>query len=455
MLQASKNKLLGELAVKYAGTLQYLEKLYQSDGRPWVIAFSGGKDSTLVLQLVYEMLSVLQLRGVVLKPVYVLSSDTRVESPNVAKYVRDTLAMIDQHATSSQLPLQVRLVEPTPAESYWGKIIGRGYPPPTRVFRWCTSYMKIKPSKRAIEAITQEHGSVILLLGTRLDESSDRKKRMMAVVENESQLNPHHDIPNTLVSKPVATWTTDEVWEYLYSSNPPPWGKSHDEMLTLYRQANSNECPVVLDLNTPSCGGSRFGCWTCTVVKEDKSMKGFMIQEKRLEYLFKFRNWLKEIREVEGYREPVRRNGQLGLGPFKPDVRQMILQKLLKTERQTGFELISDDELVFIQKEWHKDFDNSHSVSRLLEPFGREIPMTDNIASIDFNVESDIIEKLAVENDLSPELLEGLLRLGKEAEGNMRRWGAKTELERKVGDFITKAAKQIELAIPLGMESAS
>lgn len=450
-----KNELSDELSEKYSLTLKYLGKLYLDDERPWVVAFSGGKDSTLVLQLVYETLNTLQGKDIPLKPVYVLSSDTRVESPNVAKYVRDTLDALDRHAKSSALPLHVRLVEPTPAESYWGKIIGRGYPPPTRVFRWCTSYMKIKPSKRAIEAITQEHGSVILLLGTRLDESSDRKKRMLAISENESQLNPHHDIPNALVSKPVADWTTDEVWEYLYSSNPPPWGKSHDDMLALYRQANSNECPVVLDLSTPSCGGSRFGCWTCTVVKEDKSMKGFMLQEKRLEHLFDFRNWLKEIREIEDYRSPIRRNNQPGLGPFKPDVRKMILKKLLETERKIGFELISDDELTFIQQEWSKDFDNSLSISQLLEPFGREISMTDQTQSTEVNVEMDIIEKLAIENDLSPELLGDLIKLGKEAENDMGRWGAKTELERKVGDFITKATTQSELAIPPGMENGS
>ncbi|UOG92821.1 MAG: DNA phosphorothioation system sulfurtransferase DndC [Candidatus Thiothrix sulfatifontis] len=457
MTQTKPKSIPTTLDEKYSSTLSYLEKLYLDDERPWVVAFSGGKDSTLVLQLVYETVNSLQAKGcAALKPVYVLSSDTRVESPNVAKYVRDTLNAIDANAQAGGLPFHVQLVEPTAAESFWGKMIGRGYPPPTRHFRWCTSYMKIKPSRRAIESIAHVHGSVILLLGTRLDESSDRKKRMLAISENESQLNPHHEIPNALVAKPVANWTTDEVWEYLYTFNPPPWGKSHDEMLALYRQANSNECPVVLDLSTPSCGGSRFGCWTCTVVKEDKSMQGFLLHETRLEPLYQFRNWLKEMRENESYRSPVRRNNQVGLGPFKPDARKMLLKKLLETERKTGFELISDAELAYIQQQWISDFDYSNqSVSELVKPFGREVPALESLMPVAVSIEKDIIEKLAIENDLPSELLESLLQLGREAEGDMGRWGAKAELERKVGEFITKATTQINQAIPQVMESNS
>lgn len=448
---ASLSKNLDE---KYLATLTYLERLYLDDERPWVVAFSGGKDSTLVLQLVYETVLSLQTKGFsALKPIYVLSSDTRVESPNVARYVRDTLNAIEANAEAGRLPFHVQLVEPTAAESFWGKMIGRGYPPPTRHFRWCTNNMKIRPSRRAIESITHVHGSVILLLGTRLDESSDRKKRMLAISENESQLNPHHDIPNALVAKPVADWTTDEVWEYLYTFNPPPWGKSHDEMLALYRQANSNECPVVLDLSTPSCGGSRFGCWTCTVVKEDKSMQGFMQQESRLEYLYKYRNWLKEIRENTHYRSPVRRNNQAGLGPFKPDVRKMMLKELLETERKIGYELISDEELAYIQQQWSADFDYSNQgVAELVKPLGREVPVLEDAmpTTVSSDKDKDIIEKLAIENAVPVELLESLLQIGHKAEGNMGRWGAKTELVQEVGDFITKAALQIDQAIAVG-----
>ncbi|HHW78957.1 MAG TPA: DNA phosphorothioation system sulfurtransferase DndC, partial [Xanthomonadaceae bacterium] len=307
-------------------TLELLIKQFLADDRPWVVAYSGGKDSTLVLQLVYEML--LQLGSRAKKPVFVISSDTRVEAPNISKYVERTLELIENNSRARGLALSVCLVKPTAEESFWGKLIGKGYPSPTRWFRWCTSNMKIKPSRRAIDEITRQYGSVILLLGTRQDESDSRRTRMQARGNNDRQLNPHHEIPDALVMTPIATWSTDEVWEYLFTHNSPPWGGNHDYMLSLYRQASGGECPVVLDLNTPSCGGSRFGCWTCTVVSEDKALSGLIANDNaELEPLLKFRNWLYKIRDEEDKREKKRVNGQvyyigegenrrIGLGPF-------------------------------------------------------------------------------------------------------------------------------------------
>ncbi len=244
-------------------TLASLEKLYFADTRPWIVAFSGGKDSTAVLQLVVEMLLAVGDRAT--KPVVVLSSDTRVEAPNVAAYVTGALRKIDDAAKALGLPLCTRLVGPTAAESYWGKLIGKGYPPPSRWFRWCTSNMKIKPSRRAIDEISRRHGSVILLLGSRISESAQRGRTMQEREINSRGLNPHHEIRDALVATPIADWTTDDVWEYLVS-NPCPWGGNHNFLVSLYRQAGGGECPVVFDLNTPSCGGSRFGCWTGAVV---------------------------------------------------------------------------------------------------------------------------------------------------------------------------------------------
>lgn len=296
-----------------------LEALYFGDARPWIIAFSGGKDSTAVLQLVFEML--LALGDKATKPVVVLSSDTQVEAPNVAAYVSAALQRIEHAAKKLGLPLSVRLVKPTAAESFWGKLIGKGYPPPSRWFRWCTSNMKIKPSRRIVEEISRSFGSVILLLGTRVDESAQRGRTMQARGINSRGLNPHHEIPDALVATPIADWTTDDVWEYLVS-NPCPWGGNHSYLVALYRQAGGGECPVVFDLNTPSCGGSRFGCWTCTVVKEDKSLQGFIRSgEEHLQPLVDFRDWLIELRDKPGYRSEVRRNGNQGPGPFLPSAR--------------------------------------------------------------------------------------------------------------------------------------
>jgi DNA sulfur modification protein DndC len=245
--------------------------------------------------------------------------------------------------------LKTHLVKPSLDDGFWSKLIGRGYPPPTRWFRWCTTNMKIKPSRRAIDKIVATHGSV-LLLGTRRAESSSRAARMDGRQTNLRNLNPHHEIPNAFVSTPIADWADDGVWQYLYENNPPPWGLAHDRMLTLYRQALGGECPIVMDLNTPSCGGSRFGCWVCTVVKVDKSMEGFIQSgEQWMKPLAEFRDWLKEFRERPEARMAVRRDGSKGPGPFTPEARRTILKELLEREGEVGLRLISDEELLHVQ----------------------------------------------------------------------------------------------------------
>ncbi|TAN51874.1 MAG: DNA phosphorothioation system sulfurtransferase DndC [Methylococcaceae bacterium] len=355
-----------------------LQDNFLADSRPWVVAYSGGKDSTLVLQLVYEMLLDLPVQR--LKPVYVIASDTRVEVPAIEAYLAERIQTLTAHAAHSGLPLYPRLVTPGPEQDFWYNLIGKGYPPPTRWFRWCTSKMKIKPVKASIENIITEYGSVILLLGTRSDESQSRGRRMNARELSSRQLNPHQEIPNALVLSPIADWTSDQVWEYLYS-NTPPWGGNHDFMLNLYRQANGGECPVVMDLNTPSCGGSRFGCWTCTVVKTDKSMESFIENgEAWMAPLNRYRNWLKDIREDETRRSPYRRGEEgkrgehwrEGLGPFIASTRLELLVKLLETERAADYRLISDENINTIQACWTKEFDVSDSAYLIAEKYGRE-----------------------------------------------------------------------------------
>jgi len=353
---------------------------FLADSRPWVVAYSGGKDSTLVLQLVIEMLC--SLPATKLKPVHVISSDTGVEPPNIARYMHDSLQRIGEGARQRRLNVIPHLVQPGAENGFWGNLIGKGYPPPTRWFRWCTSKMKINPTRDVIERITKDAGSVLLLLGTRFDESTHRGQGMKARESNSRGLNPHHQIPDALVLSPIADWTSDQVWEYLFTNNPPPWGGSHDAMMALYRQANSGECPLVMDLNTPSCGGSRFGCWTCTVVKTDKSMESFIDNgEEWMLPLNRFRNWLKEIREDESRRCRIRRTGEEGLGPFNSATRLELLEKLLLTEQEVGMELISNESLLYIQQVWTEEFDVMRSALRLAARFGRRPMKREAIAA--------------------------------------------------------------------------
>lgn len=428
---------------RHDGTLADMHQQYLEDQRPWVVAYSGGKDSTLVLQLVFELL--LDLGPKANKPVFVLSSDTQVEAPNVSAYVRTTLGDIDAAAIARGLNLQTLLVEPELDDSFWAKLIGKGYTPPNRWFRWCTSNMKIKPSRRAVEDIAKDFGSVVLLLGSRLDESSQRAKSIQAHGNNERGLNRHHEIPNALVYKPIVDWTTDEVWEHLYS-HPPAWGGNHDALIRLYRQANGGECPVVLDLNTPSCGGSRFGCWTCTVVKQDKSMEGFIATgEQHMEPLNRYRESLMRYRDEPGMRSNIKRDDRMGNGPFNAEARKRLLRELLEAERDSGLSLISAAQLAQVQAIWTNEFDyTGEAAIRIAAEFGREVVMDKTRSGV--VGENAILERAAVDNSINPDLLRSVFQAVRYRAPKIDAWGAKPQLDRELEELIFKAAKQAEQA---------
>jgi DNA sulfur modification protein DndC len=342
----------------------------QAHSRPWIIGFSGGKDSTLMLHLVVEALMELPWSERT-RSVYVIANDTLVESPIVQSFVDETLTELG--VAFADLDLPVRVVKTTPAvdHTFWVNLIGRGYPAPTRMFRWCTDRMKIRPTTSFIRNAVNESGEVILLLGVRRLESTQRSKNAKRY-DNGSRLNPHNDIQGCLVYRPILELSTDDVWEFL-GENSPPWGGNYRRLFELYRNAAGGECPVVIDPDAaPSCGSSsiRFGCWTCTVVEKDRSFRAGI--EKGFESLLPmadFRDWLLNFCYEPANRMPTRRNGMPGLGPLTFSARKAVLEKLQLLEKAVDTPLISQAEVVRIKEIW--DDDTAHiairGADRLLE----------------------------------------------------------------------------------------
>ncbi len=432
-------------------TRDALRSNYLADDRPWVVAFSGGKDSTLVLQLVYELL--IELNDKAVKPVHIVCADTRVEPPNIAEYIHTSLQQLEAHAKQCRFPIFVHIVQPTPDESFWFNVIGKGYPTPTSSFRWCTTKMKIKPSRRVIDQIVKEHGGVIILIGVRSSESSNRAKTIKAREYNSRGLHSHGDIPNALIMSPIAQWDTDSVWDYLFKNNPTPWGVDHKFMLNLYRQANGGECPVALDLNTQSCGNSRFGCWTCTLVTEDRSMKGFIDSgATELTPLYNFRNRLRnEIRPDPEMRMNQRRNGMPapgGKGPFTPKARQIILSELLHLEVQTKQTLIQNDELSNIQRQWSEDFDTRGTlIFELTKKYGRNIKHLEGDMIIIHNEKKDeLLMELAAEYEINEQWVDELMHLVIQKYPPSNLIGNKEALKRDVQKVIEHAVTAAETA---------
>ena len=244
-----------------------LRQLYLDDPRPWLVGYSGGKDSTMVASLVFDaVLSVPPDQRK--KEIAILCTDTRVEIPAIVETIEATLGRMRKFSEQNGLNIEANLLMPPPEQSFWVNIIGRGYPPPNRTFRWCTQRLKIDPVTTFVQQRLGHWSEAILLLGARRNESSTRAQAM-AGREKRNGLNRHPDLPRVWVSNPIEYLTTEEVWAYLLQETNP-WGNDNRALYKLYSNASNGECPIQIDTSTPSCGNSRFGCWTCTVVERDK-----------------------------------------------------------------------------------------------------------------------------------------------------------------------------------------
>jgi DNA sulfur modification protein DndC len=278
--------------------------------------------------------------------------DTLVENPVMQSHADKMWALLREYVPRV-LP-GVRFIRTTPkeTETFWVLLLGRGYRAPTRDFRWCTDKMKIRPKKD----LFLEYPESICLLGTRRDESGDRR----AGFERRSVQGRIRTSESGGIStfEPLEHLTTDTLWAFLLQ-NPPPWGGSHRDLISLYRSA-TGECPVVLSRDdAPSCGSqsARFGCWTCTVVKKDRSLRALADGEdgERLEPLLDFRERLREVSEGTTYRSDRRRNGQPGVGPLTLDTRKTLLDELLVVQGEVGQQLISPREIELIREQWERD----------------------------------------------------------------------------------------------------
>lgn len=309
------NLNMNELDKKINAILDEMELVYKNDSRPWIIGYSGGKDSTTVVQLVFMMLQRLpeQERK---KKVYVVSSDTLIENPIVLGYLKKNSKFINEAA--KHLNIEAHMVYPSFDNTFWANIIGKGLPTPTSIrFRWCTERLKIKPSNRFIEEKINENGEVVVLLGVRKTESIARRIRIENRQLEGYLLTPHATLQNTYVYNPIVDLSTNDVWSILLSNNGiSPWNGDNNELFSLYMGSDGGECPFTMtsnnkgEIDTPSCGNSRFGCWICTVVKEDKSLTGFIKNgDDWLAPLLEFREWLLSIRDKHDFRMQYRRDG--------------------------------------------------------------------------------------------------------------------------------------------------
>lgn len=412
--------------------------LYDENPRSWIIGFSGGKDSTTLLQLVwYAVRSIpAELRT---RKIYVVCNNTLVENPKILNYSENILKKIQKAASEQSMPVYVSRTIPKLEDTFWVNLIGKGYPTPNNLFRWCTERLKINPTTQFILDKISEEGEAILLLGTRTDESSARAKAIKKHTVQGQRLNKHV-LPKAFVYTPIKHVSIDELWQYL-NQVKSPWGTNNKELITLYKNANSGDCPLIIDKETPSCGNSRFGCWVCTVVKKDKSMEGLIDSgEDWMEPLIEFREMLVESREKEGWRENRRRNNNEGPGPYTPEIRALFLEKLLQAQSEIQktepeMTLINYQELVAIQVIWYRDCLFNYKVAEIYNRvYGTKFSF--EYEDERTKKEKEILKEVCVGKYDDYTLLTDLLTLQKSKTLLMNSRGLQNDLENRIEQFI-------------------
>ncbi len=412
----------GEFEV-FENIIQEMSFVYQHDQRPWMIGFSGGKDSTLLCCLVMEMLQRLtpDKRN---KTVYIVTSDTMVENPIVRNYMHKMSDLIGK--SGKELRIQSDIIYPKVEDTFWCKVIGLGYPTPEPPgFRWCTDRLKIQPMNAYTYETIRNNGEVILLLGVRKAESTYRANNIRAREIEGKLLVPHNDIKNAYIYNPLTEIPNEEVWKFLLKDDGlSPWGSDNKYLFSLYQGENLGEEQSVIGEvdkeKIPVTGNSRFGCWICTMVKEDKSLQTFIDRgETWLIPLRNFRNWLIGLRSDPNAREYKRRNGSvyrkpdgaIGQGPFTMETRKEMLRRLLQLEEKTGFSLITIDELKQIDLLWDNEGDLSRRslVTIYSSVKGKQLPWDEYKLPV---FPDDIIaeiRRLCEENDIEFELIAKLI----------------------------------------------
>lgn len=433
--------------------VEEVQALYRADGIPWVIGYSGGKDSSAVLQLIWFALDAMPLEDRT-KKVYVISTDTLVENPIVASWVHSSLDKMGGAAARDGLPLTPHRLTPEVSNSFWVNLIGRGYPAPRPRFRWCTERLKINPSNKFIGDVVKANGEAIIILGTRKAESAARNHVMTRLEGKQirDKLSPNTTLPNAYVYSPIADWSNDDVWTFLMQRRNP-WGHNNKDLLTLYQGASADgECPLVIDSTTPSCGDSRFGCWVCTLVDQDRSMQAMIQNDTDKEWmqpLLDLRNAL-DTPDDRSLRDFRRMNGNVQLfndspvhGPYTQESRQKWLEDLLAAqlhvqlhgpEEMAGLELITMGELEEIRRIWVVEkHEIEDALPKLYERvMSRAYPGGRLDDGMSFSAEDiDLLREIS-DDPLHFQLTRQLLSIERKHRVMARRAGVFSELERAI-----------------------
>lgn len=319
-------------------------------GQPAVVAFSGGKDSSLVLAIALHAAKdyadmVRSARPLDYRParksgnpflcalrawrnlrkstplraslkrlrepfILVTTSNTRIENPRVIEHIHAEFKRIEKFASDHQLRCETHMVTP-PLLSTWQVSIlsGRALPSYAGMKGDCSVSYKILPQRsfrrKLFRRLKHENlGTPVTLLGTRFDESDRRSAAMRKRGERDDR--PVLNKDGEYVLSPICSLSTDDVWEALayYGSGVWPSYSDFEDTKRIYADAGGTSCAVVADAifegsasKSGKCG-ARFGCHLC-LQTEDRSLKTMVEYDTEYAYakgLLKLNEYLRNIR---------------------------------------------------------------------------------------------------------------------------------------------------------------
>lgn len=320
----------------------------QNPNSKWIIGFSGGKDSSAMLKILLAAAMKASTRPTEISIIY---CDTGVENPVLDDYVKELFFRLEAEINASNLPFKTHFLRAPISERFFVKVIGRGYPTPTNIFRWCTDKLRVKPVTRFIEKSASQ--DAIVCLGVRKLESQQRDRTLERYGNEKWQLKGKQGYSYRMYL-PILDFSVEDVWDIVFMQGKP-YSLNANALEKIYRGA-AGECPIIKEPNAAACGTGRFGCWTCTVVRKDKSMAA-LIEDGHISLLpyLEFRNWIAQVRNDPKRRWKKRRNGTDGMGPFTLVARKEILNRLDELSITVGKNLLLPEERQEIFKLWDLD----------------------------------------------------------------------------------------------------
>lgn len=311
------------------------------------VGYSGGKDSSVLLDITIKAMQIALKRGISTPILIVHTNNTGVENPEIRMYVQDEFCKIKDFSNNQNLDILLSVGLPSLTDHWAVSILsGRKIPTyPDKSTADCSIDYKIKPGSKAIKKHLTKFGlnlsDNLFLLGTRLDESTKRKSNMEARGESHLTIAKNSKTGDSFA--PIAMFDDELVWGYLIAcstdkhmrNGTPMRGFSDfEETNRIYADAQEEGCHLFGDGSAPRKGcGARHGCWSCTKVSDNQSLRAMIENDEKYHYMRSTLNVQKFLIATQynwEYRNPVYRSiSKHGFTKVQPDtLHPKVLEKL-------------------------------------------------------------------------------------------------------------------------------